>query len=58
MNEHILATAKQIAEQSGLVTLVPDLYRGKVALDRETAGHYSADLDWKGAVADVDACAK
>ncbi|KAK3784196.1 hypothetical protein RRG08_001504 [Elysia crispata] len=58
MNEHILNTAKQISERSGLVTLVPDIYRGKVARDRETAGHYSADLDWKGAVADVEACAK
>ncbi|GFS24763.1 protein usf-like [Elysia marginata] len=58
MNEHILGTAGQIAERSGLVTLVPDIYRGKVATDRETAGHYSADLDWRGAVADVDACAK
>lgn len=58
MNEHILGTARQIGEQSGLVTLVPDIYRGKVATDRETAGHYSADLDWRGAVADVEACAR
>ncbi|GFO34906.1 dienelactone hydrolase family protein [Plakobranchus ocellatus] len=58
MNQHILDTAKHISEKSGVVTLVPDIYRGKVATDRETASHYSADLDWRGAIADVDACAK
>jgi carboxymethylenebutenolidase len=37
------------------VTLVPDLYRGKVAIDHETAGHYMNDLDWQCAVQDIQA---
>lgn len=34
---------------------MPDLYRGKVAIDHETAGHYFNDLDWSGAVQDIQA---
>ena len=34
---------------------MPDLYRGKVATDYETAGHYSASLDWQGAIQDIQA---
>ena len=41
-----------------MVTLVPDLYRGKVATDHETAGHYMSDLDWPGAVKDIAGAAK
>jgi carboxymethylenebutenolidase len=37
------------------VAIVPDLYRGKVAVDHETAGHYFNDLDWQGAVQDIQA---
>ena len=58
MNEQIVEEASQIAGQGKLVTLVPDLYRGKVATDRETAGHYMGDLDWQGAVQDVKAAAQ
>lgn len=58
MNEQIQNTAKLIAEKTKFVTAVPDLYRGKVAIDRETAGHYVQDLNWQGAVQDVDALAR
>uniref|UniRef100_A0A0B7AIQ0 Dienelactone hydrolase domain-containing protein n=1 Tax=Arion vulgaris TaxID=1028688 RepID=A0A0B7AIQ0_9EUPU len=58
MNQHILDTARQISEKTKFVTVVPDLYRGKVAVDRETAGHYVQDLNWKGAVQDVHAFAR
>ena len=33
-------------------------YRGKVATDRETAGHYMGDLNWDGAMQDLAAGAK
>ena len=33
--------------------MVPDLYRGKVASDHETAGHYFKDLNWEGAIQDI-----
>ena len=53
MNQVIIDEATDISERGNFVTLVPDLYRGKVATDRETAGHYATDLDWPGAVQDI-----
>jgi carboxymethylenebutenolidase len=32
---------------------VPDLYRGKVATDNEEAQHHSSNLDWAGAIQDI-----
>ena len=58
MNEVIIDEAADISERGNLVTLVPDLYRGKIATDHETAGHYMSDLDWSGAVQDISAAAK
>ena len=58
MNEIIVNEAADISERGNLVTLVPDLYRGKVATDHETAGHYMSDLDWPGAVQDICGAAK
>ena len=58
MNQVIIDEAADISEMGNFVTLVPDLYRGKVATDRETAGHYAADLDWPGAVQDIAGAAK
>ncbi|XP_077229692.1 uncharacterized protein LOC143862514 [Tasmannia lanceolata] len=40
---------------SGYKTLIPDLYRGKVALDMAEAQHLMGGLDWKGAVEDIRA---
>ena len=58
MNDIIVQEAADISERGNLVTLVPDLYRGKVATDHETAGHYMSDLDWAGAVQDIAGAAK
>lgn len=58
MNDFIVQEAADISERGNLVTLVPDLYRGKVATDHETAGHYMSDLDWPGAVQDIAGAAK
>jgi len=58
MNDIIVQEAADISERGNLVTLVPDLYRGKVATDHETAGHYMSDLDWPGAVQDIAGAAK
>ena len=58
MNEQIVEEASRISEQGNLVTIVPDLYRGKVATDHETAGHYMGDLDWPCAVKDVAGAVK
>lgn len=58
MNEIIINEAADISERGNFVALVPDLYRGKIATDHETAGHYMSDLDWPGAVHDIAAAAK
>uniref|UniRef100_A0A0B6ZF61 Dienelactone hydrolase domain-containing protein n=1 Tax=Arion vulgaris TaxID=1028688 RepID=A0A0B6ZF61_9EUPU len=58
VNQQIQDCGKDICKQAKMVTLVPDLYRGKVATDNETAGHYMGDLDWKGAIEDIRSCAK
>jgi len=58
LNDFIIDEASDISERGNLVTLVPDLYRGKLATDRETAGHYARDLDWPGAVQDIAGAAK
>lgn len=58
MNEQIKKQAQEIGERGNFITLVPDLYRGKVAIDREEAGHLVSGLDWHGAVADIKGAAE
>ncbi len=45
--------AEDIHKRGDFTVLVPDLYRGKIATDHETAGHYMNDLDWPGAIKDI-----
>eukprot|EP00842_Homolaphlyctis_polyrhiza_P005688 jgi/Hompol1/611/HPOL_005384-RA len=47
VDEQIKAHAQRIANQTGAVALVPDLYKGKLALDEAEATHLMHDLDWK-----------
>lgn len=58
LNQQIQDEAKMIGEKGNFVTLVPDLYRGKVATDSEQAGHLMNNLDWPGAVSDIEGAAK
>ncbi|XP_005100524.1 protein usf [Aplysia californica] len=59
MNQHIQDVGLEVSKGlKSAATLVPDLYRGKVTKDREQAAHYAADLDWAGAIQDIDACAR
>ena len=53
LNDQIKEEGEDISKRGNFSVLVPDLYRGKVATDRETAGHYMGDLDWQGAVQDI-----
>ncbi|WAR15028.1 hypothetical protein MAR_005133 [Mya arenaria] len=55
MNDQIVRTCRELAEMGGFATLVPDLYRGKIAKDHEEAGHLISVLDWPGAVEDIRA---
>ncbi len=45
LNQQMKATADRLA-QAGYRALVPDLYRGKVAVDGDEANHLMTDLDW------------
>lgn len=58
MNQQIQDEAADLASKGPFVALVPDLYRGKVATDHEEAGHLMNDLDWPGAIKDIQAAAK
>jgi len=42
----------------GFHVVIPDLYRGKVAKNHEEAGHYMGNLDWPGAVQDINVAAE
>lgn len=58
LNKQIQDEAAELSKQGNFVTIVPDLYRGKVATNNEDAGHYMGELDWLGAVKDIQACAQ
>eukprot|EP00871_Galdieria_phlegrea_P005013 jgi/Galph1/5512/GphlegSOOS_G4161.1 len=47
--------AKEISEALDCKSLVPDLYRGKVARKIDEATHFRQHLDWKGTVQDLQA---
>jgi carboxymethylenebutenolidase len=57
MNKQITDVAESIARK-GHRALVPDLYRGKVALDHEDAGHLMNGLDFGRAVEDIRGAAQ
>eukprot|EP00494_Astrolonche_serrata_P027834 UN28099 len=42
----------------GYRALIPDLYRGKVALEVAEAQHLMEGLDWQGAIKDIQASVK
>jgi len=52
LNKNMEELADELAHK-GFRTLVPDLYRGKVAKNREEAGHLVSGLDWPAATSDI-----
>jgi len=52
VNHQIIDVAKHVAAH-GFRALVPDLYRGQVAIDNEHAGHLMGGLNWPAAVGDI-----
>ncbi|KAK2154087.1 hypothetical protein LSH36_277g03042 [Paralvinella palmiformis] len=58
MNDQIKTEGAMMAKDGNFTVLVPDYYRGKVADDREEAGHLMAGLDWSGALLDTSAAAE
>jgi carboxymethylenebutenolidase len=57
MNEQIQDQGAKLGREGQMTVLVCDMYRGKVAIDREQAGHYMHGLDWDGAVQDISGAA-
>lgn len=58
MNEQIKQQGANISSQGNFVTLVPDLYRGRVATDVAGAIHITSGLDYHGAVKDIQGAAR
>ncbi|XP_046576686.1 protein usf-like isoform X2 [Haliotis rubra] len=58
LNQQIQDEAAEISRDGNFSTIVPDLYRGKLATDNEEANHLMSELDWPGAIQDITACAK
>ena len=57
LNKSICVTAETFASQ-GFAVLAVDIYRGKVADSRESAGHLMGGLDFGSAVQDILAAAR
>lgn len=49
----VLDQASYVADVLGARVIVPDLYRGKLSMEKEEAEHMMSNLDWKGAIEDV-----
>lgn len=49
----IKAQAEELSKRGGYRVLVPDLYRGKLGVDAEEAGHLLNNLDWPRAKEDL-----
>jgi carboxymethylenebutenolidase len=56
VTDQVQRQAQRIASQ-GYRCLVPDLYKGKLGLDAEEAGHMMNNLDFPGAVDEIKAAA-
>jgi len=57
LNKNIEKVADRLAKK-GYLTIAPDLYRGKVAIDYENAGHLMKGLDFAKAVEDIRGAAQ
>lgn len=57
MTDIIKAHAAKLAEQ-GYRCLIPDIYHGKLGVDKEEASHLMSNLDWKRAVEEITEAAE
>ena len=55
LNPQIQATGDRFAA-AGFNAIVPDLYRGTVTTEADEANHLMSNMDWSGAVGDIQAC--
>ncbi|CAG8450464.1 6714_t:CDS:2 [Diversispora eburnea] len=54
INEQIKKHAQRIADNVKIMTVVPDLYKGKLGLSSEEASHLMNNLDWKKASIELE----
>ncbi|KAJ1904405.1 hypothetical protein IWQ60_012452 [Tieghemiomyces parasiticus] len=54
INDHMKTMANRFAAE-GFQAVVPDLYHGKVATDADEATHLMSNLDWPGAIKEIQA---
>ncbi|KAJ3299921.1 hypothetical protein HDU76_006193 [Blyttiomyces sp. JEL0837] len=54
INEQIKSHAQRIANNTGAIALVPDLYNGKSTVDAEEASHLMNNLDWQKALNELE----
>ncbi|CAO3639687.1 unnamed protein product [Cunninghamella echinulata] len=58
VNDTIKSHAKHLADITGIHTVVPDLYKGKIGLTAEEASHLMNNLDWKVAIDELQQLGK
>ncbi|KAJ3071526.1 hypothetical protein HDU98_005191 [Podochytrium sp. JEL0797] len=55
INDQILEHAQRVANSTGAIAVVPDLYNGIVTADKEEAAHLMGNLDWPKALGELQA---
>ncbi|DBA68944.1 hypothetical protein WJX79_005797 [Trebouxia sp. C0005] len=58
VTDEIKRQAQYLHEQKGYRVLIPDLYKGKLGVDAEEAGHLMGNLDFPQAVEEIKQAAK
>ena len=53
LNDQIKAITERIAKAGNFVAAAPDLYHGKQATTPDEANHLMSNLDWPGAIKDI-----
>ncbi|KAI8146303.1 dienelactone hydrolase [Fennellomyces sp. T-0311] len=53
VNDQIKIHAQRLADSTGALTVVPDLYKGQIGLTAEEASHLMNSLDWRAAVGEL-----
>ncbi|KAJ3231185.1 hypothetical protein HDU81_003953 [Chytriomyces hyalinus] len=54
VNDQIVSHAQRIANNTGAIAIIPDLYNGKVTADSEEAKHMMDNLDWPAALSNLE----
>uniref|UniRef100_A0A1D1XSX4 Protein usf n=1 Tax=Anthurium amnicola TaxID=1678845 RepID=A0A1D1XSX4_9ARAE len=54
ITEQVKIHAQRIADNTNILTVAPDLYKGKLGLSQEEAKHMMSNLDWKQALVELE----